>query len=176
MAKRRLGYATVAILRAIDEDHAYGLDIIGSTGLATGTVYVTLGRLQKRGFVATSWEDQRIADREGRPRRRYYRLTKKRPHRTAGGAGKLRRPHRRHRGGNATLSEKRDAAAKATSQGAERVPRTSPRPSLAIRSGSAARRQPRGTETVASPLLDEWIAELWVLENGAPIDGRSLRR
>jgi len=75
MAKRRLGYATVAILRAIDEDHAYGLDIIAQTALATGTVYVTLGRLQKRGFVTTSWEDQRIADREGRPRRRYYRLT-----------------------------------------------------------------------------------------------------
>lgn len=75
MAKRPLGYATVAILRAIDEDRRYGLDIIDATGLATGTVYVTLGRLQKRGFVATSWEDQRVADREGRPRRRYYRLT-----------------------------------------------------------------------------------------------------
>jgi DNA-binding PadR family transcriptional regulator len=75
MARRPLGYATVAILRAIDEDHRYGLDIIDATGLATGTVYVTLGRLQKRGFVETSWEDQRIADREGRPRRRYYRLS-----------------------------------------------------------------------------------------------------
>ena len=76
MMKRRLGYATVAILRAIEEDHRYGLDIIDATGLATGTVYVTLGRLQKRGFVDTSWEDQRIAEREGRPRRRYYRLTR----------------------------------------------------------------------------------------------------
>jgi DNA-binding PadR family transcriptional regulator len=75
MANRPLGYATVAILRAIDEDRRYGLDIIDATGLATGTVYVTLGRLQKRGFVTTSWEDQRVADREGRPRRRYYRLT-----------------------------------------------------------------------------------------------------
>lgn len=76
MVKRRLGYATVAILQAIEDDHRYGLDIIDATGLATGTVYVTLGRLQKRGFVDTSWEDQRIADREGRPRRRYYRLTR----------------------------------------------------------------------------------------------------
>lgn len=75
MGKRRLGYATVGILRAIDDDHRYGLDIIDATGLATGTVYVTLGRLQKRGFVTTSWEDQRIAEREGRPRRRYYRLS-----------------------------------------------------------------------------------------------------
>jgi PadR family transcriptional regulator PadR len=75
MAKRRLGYATVAILRSIEEEHAYGLDIISATGLATGTVYVTLGRLQKRGFVSTHWEDQRVADREGRPRRRYYTLS-----------------------------------------------------------------------------------------------------
>ncbi len=74
--KRRLGYATVAILRAIHEEHRYGLDIIAATGLATGTVYVTLGRLQKRGFVTTSWEDQRIAEREGRPRRRYYELSR----------------------------------------------------------------------------------------------------
>ena len=72
---RRLGYATVAVLRAIDEDHRYGLDIIAATGLATGTVYVTLGRLQKRGFVSNSWENQSVAEREGRPRRRYYRLT-----------------------------------------------------------------------------------------------------
>ena len=75
MSKRRLGYATVAILQAIEDDHRYGLDIIDATGLATGTVYVTLGRLQKGGFVANSWEEQSIADRAGRPRRRYYRLT-----------------------------------------------------------------------------------------------------
>ncbi len=76
MPKRRLGFATVSILRAIADDRRYGLDIIAATGLATGTVYVALGRLQKRGLVSASWEDQRIADREGRPRRRYYRLTR----------------------------------------------------------------------------------------------------
>lgn len=74
--RRRLGYATVTILRAIDEGHRYGLDIVEATGLASGTVYVALGRLQKRGFLRASWENQEIAERDGRPRRRYYDLTR----------------------------------------------------------------------------------------------------
>jgi len=73
---RRLGYATAAILRAIDQDRNYGLDIIAATELPSGTVYVTLGRLQKRGFVSTAWEDDAIAEGEGRPRRRYYKVTR----------------------------------------------------------------------------------------------------
>jgi DNA-binding PadR family transcriptional regulator len=72
---RRLGYATAAILRAISQERNYGLDIIAATGLPSGTVYVTLGRLQKRGFVSTAWEDDATAEAEGRPRRRYYSLT-----------------------------------------------------------------------------------------------------
>lgn len=74
--QRRLGYATVAILRAIDQGHRYGLDIVESTGLASGTVYVALGRLQKRGFLCATWEQQAVAEAEGRPRRRYYDLTR----------------------------------------------------------------------------------------------------
>lgn len=73
---RQLGYATTAILRAIGQERNYGLDIIAATDLASGTVYVTLGRLQKRGFVSTAWEDDAIAESEGRPRRRYYELTR----------------------------------------------------------------------------------------------------
>lgn len=74
--QRRLGYATVAILRAIDEGHRYGLDVVEATGLASGTVYVALGRLQKRGYLHATWEDQAIAEADGRPRRRYYDLTR----------------------------------------------------------------------------------------------------
>ena len=73
--KRRLGYATVAILRAIEQGHRYGLDIVDATHLASGTVYVALGRLQKRGLLAATWEKTAIAEAEGRPRRRYYALT-----------------------------------------------------------------------------------------------------
>jgi DNA-binding PadR family transcriptional regulator len=43
--------------------------------MPSGTVYPTLGRLKKSGLVKARWEDQRVAEREGRPRRRYYDLT-----------------------------------------------------------------------------------------------------
>lgn len=72
---RSLGVTTLRILAAIRDGVAYGLDIVASTGMPSGTVYPTLGRLKKRGLVRASWEDQAIAEREGRPRRRYYELT-----------------------------------------------------------------------------------------------------
>ena len=75
MSPRALGYATVAVLRALDEGARYGLDVMDRTGLPSGTVYPTLGRLEKRGFVTGRWEDEGAARAEGRPRRRYYRLT-----------------------------------------------------------------------------------------------------
>lgn len=72
---RRLGYATVSILRALADGARYGFDIMERTGLPSGTVYPTLGRLEKRGYVGGQWENDAIARAEGRPRRRYYRLT-----------------------------------------------------------------------------------------------------
>ncbi len=73
---RALGYATVLILRAIHRGKRYGFDIVEATGLASGTVYPTLGRLEKRGYLRARWEDREVATREGRPRRRYYTVTK----------------------------------------------------------------------------------------------------
>jgi PadR family transcriptional regulator PadR len=72
---RQIGYATAALLRAISRGYRYGLDIMEVTGLPSGTVYPTLTRLEGRGFVAGQWEAQAVADREKRPKRRYYRLT-----------------------------------------------------------------------------------------------------
>lgn len=72
---RRLGYATVAVMRAIADGAGYGLDVMERTGLPSGTVYPTLGRLEKRGYVKGRWEEEGRARLEGRPRRRYYRLT-----------------------------------------------------------------------------------------------------
>jgi PadR family transcriptional regulator PadR len=72
---RSLGITSLRILAAIRDDVAYGLDIVAHTGMPSGTVYPTLGRLKRSGLVSARWEDQRIADREGRPRRRYYVLT-----------------------------------------------------------------------------------------------------
>lgn len=72
---RSLGVTSLLILRAIQEKVCYGLDIVARTDLPSGTVYPTLGRLRKSGLVKARWEDQRRAEREGRPRRRYYELT-----------------------------------------------------------------------------------------------------
>jgi DNA-binding PadR family transcriptional regulator len=76
MARNRaLGAATVAILRAIRDGHGFGLDVMDATGLPSGTVYPTLARMEDRSFVDSEWEDEETARADGRPRRRYYRLT-----------------------------------------------------------------------------------------------------
>lgn len=72
---RTLGYATLAVLRAIQAGAGYGLDIMERTGLPSGTVYPALGRMEKRGYLRARWENEAVARGEGRPRRRYYRLT-----------------------------------------------------------------------------------------------------
>ena len=72
---RSLGITSLRILGAIRDGTRYGLDIVTHTGLPSGTVYPTLARLKGSGLVLARWEDQRVAAREGRPRRRYYELT-----------------------------------------------------------------------------------------------------
>jgi DNA-binding PadR family transcriptional regulator len=72
---RGLGYGTVAILQAIQAGHRYGLDMMEATGLPSGAVYPALARLERRGLVEARWESDRVARREARPRRRYYRIT-----------------------------------------------------------------------------------------------------
>jgi len=52
----------------------YGLDLIQDTGLASGTLYPILVRLERAGWVSSHWEDIDPVV-EGRPTRRYYRLT-----------------------------------------------------------------------------------------------------
>jgi DNA-binding PadR family transcriptional regulator len=54
----------------------YGLDICESTGLPSGTIYPILARLERVGWVESDWEDPEAHIAEGRPRRRYYRLTR----------------------------------------------------------------------------------------------------
>jgi len=52
----------------------YGLEIMRATGLASGTLYPILTRLQETGWVRADWEDI-DSSVEGRPARRYYSLT-----------------------------------------------------------------------------------------------------
>jgi len=42
---------------------------------AYGTLYKALDRLERAGLLESRWEDPLIGAGEGRPRRRYYRLT-----------------------------------------------------------------------------------------------------
>jgi len=54
----------------------YGLEIIRAAGLPSGSVYPMLERLRSQGWVSVRGEE--IDPRaEGRPRRRYYRITPK---------------------------------------------------------------------------------------------------
>ena len=73
--KRALGAATVAILKSVMEGRRFGLDVMDATGLPSGTVYPTLARMEARSFVESEWEDPEAAKADGRPRRRYYRVT-----------------------------------------------------------------------------------------------------
>ena len=44
--------------------------------LETGTLYPVMARLERVGWVESSWEDADLSISDGRPRRRYYQLTK----------------------------------------------------------------------------------------------------
>lgn len=46
-----------------------------ATALPSGTVYPVLSRAEERGHVVSHWEDAETHRREGRPARKYYRLT-----------------------------------------------------------------------------------------------------
>ena len=73
----RVTMAVATVVAAFVEDPAadrYGLDLIGVTGLPSGTLYPILVRLQRAGWVESAWEEV-DPSAAGRPARRYYRLT-----------------------------------------------------------------------------------------------------
>src|SRR5262245_15111598 len=77
MAGPRMTMPTQLVLRALladPEAELYGLEIGEAAGLPSGTVHPILARLEGVGWVESRWEE--IEPRaEGRPARRYYRLT-----------------------------------------------------------------------------------------------------
>ena len=64
----------VAALLADPAAERYGLQLMQATGLPSGTLYPILVRLERSGWVESRWEQVDPAA-EGRPNRRYYRLT-----------------------------------------------------------------------------------------------------
>jgi PadR family transcriptional regulator, regulatory protein PadR len=72
---RLLSYQAVAVLHAVASGVPYGFQIIDETGLTSGTVYTSLGRLERDGYLRSRWEDARTAHEDKRPPRRYYTIT-----------------------------------------------------------------------------------------------------
>ena len=77
VASPRMTVPTQWVLRALLVDPSremYGLEIGTAAELPSGTVHPILARLEGVGWVESRWED--VDPREqGRPARRYYRLT-----------------------------------------------------------------------------------------------------
>ena len=73
------GYLTLTapvVLQAVSNGYVYGFDIMDTTGLPSGTVYPALRRMQASGLIGARWEDAATAQREQRPPRKYYELTR----------------------------------------------------------------------------------------------------
>src|SRR5262245_23885388 len=70
-----LTYPTTLVLHALSNGSCHGFDVIDATGLASGTVYPILRRLEQERLVSARWENISIAREEQRPPRRYYELT-----------------------------------------------------------------------------------------------------
>ena len=75
MARVRMTQVTALILHAVGAGHRYGFDIMDATGLASGSVYPALRRLEEAHLLRGRWEDAPAAHRGGRPQRRFYELT-----------------------------------------------------------------------------------------------------
>lgn len=78
MSGLRMTVAVQAVLGALlqqPDTELYGLEIVKVSGLEPGTIYPILQRLRGAGWVTDRWEDPEPAHTEGRPPRRYYRLT-----------------------------------------------------------------------------------------------------
>lgn len=68
---------TQHVLEVLLEDverERYGLEIGEAAGLRSGTVHPILARLEGYGWLVSRWEEV-DASAEGRPARRYYKLT-----------------------------------------------------------------------------------------------------
>jgi DNA-binding PadR family transcriptional regulator len=76
MTKGYLSYTMALILQALENRYRYGFEVMTVTGLASGTVYPALRRLEDAGFVVSRWERPGLAQQEQRPARKYYEVTR----------------------------------------------------------------------------------------------------
>src|SRR6187455_3137334 len=73
---RNLSAATALVIDALGRGSRYGFDIMDATGLPSGTVYPILRRLDGEGLLKSTWEKHATAQKEQRPPRRYYEITR----------------------------------------------------------------------------------------------------
>jgi DNA-binding PadR family transcriptional regulator len=71
----RMTQVTALVLHAVGTGHRYGFDIMDATGIASGSVYPVLRRLEEARLLRGTWEEAPAAQRGGRPQRRYYEVT-----------------------------------------------------------------------------------------------------
>ncbi|MEO7192954.1 MAG: helix-turn-helix transcriptional regulator [Vicinamibacterales bacterium] len=71
-----LSLSATHVLQALANGYVYGFDVMDATGLPSGTVYPALRRMEDAGLIGSKWESPLIAQREQRPARKYYELTK----------------------------------------------------------------------------------------------------
>jgi len=76
MTDIRMTYPTAMVLQALAAGHRYGFDIATAAGLRPGAVYQILHRLEEAKLASGAWEDPKAARTEGRPSRRYYKLSR----------------------------------------------------------------------------------------------------
>ena|SRR6476469_8605471 len=70
-----LTHTSALILQTVRAGSCYGFDIMETTGLASGTVYPALRRLEQLGLIHSKWEKTSEAVAHMRPARRNYKLT-----------------------------------------------------------------------------------------------------
>ena len=75
MPSIRITFPTAVVLAALSGGCRYGFEIMDTTGLASGTVYPILRRLEDAGLLSARWERTADAHDEQRPPRRYYQIT-----------------------------------------------------------------------------------------------------
>jgi DNA-binding PadR family transcriptional regulator len=93
----RITYSTAIVLLALGRGFRYGFEIMDASGLASGTVYPILRRLEDAGLLSARWERLADARDEQRPPRRYYQIT-------GAGAQSLRDATERYPGLSRTLA------------------------------------------------------------------------
>jgi DNA-binding PadR family transcriptional regulator len=80
MDRKHLTPAMVRIIQTFLEDpeaRLFATELMKAAGIGSGSLYPALARMQAEGWIEQESEDSDVAKTEGRPARRYFRMTGK---------------------------------------------------------------------------------------------------